>query len=91
LFIFDIEERKTVFSKSSGYSTNRVVITPTAINAVTKPDNFIVSVFSLIASIIGASIVTLPYLGAKNGIIIASVMIIFGAALSMYVSLLLVR
>jgi len=48
------------------------------------------SIFSLVTAILGSGTVTLPYLAAKNGIVIAILLIIFGAAISYFCGMLLV-
>ena len=49
------------------------------------------SIFTLITAILGSGTVTLPYLASKNGIVLATILIIFGAAISYFAGMLLVR
>ena len=48
------------------------------------------SIFSLITAILGAGTISLPYLSAQNGIVMAVILIIFGAAISYFCGMLLV-
>ena len=48
-------------------------------------------IFSLITWILGGDTISLPYLSAVNGIVIASVLIVFGAAVSYFWGMLLVK
>ena len=49
------------------------------------------SIFGLISFIVGAGIITLPYLAAENGVILSMIIIIFGAYISYFWSMLLVE
>ena len=49
------------------------------------------STISLISTTLGAGTVTLPFLASQNGIVLASILIIFGAGLSYFCGMLLVR
>ena len=49
------------------------------------------STFTLISSILGSGTVTLPYLSAQNGVVLATILIIFGAAISYFAGMFLVR
>ena len=49
------------------------------------------SIFSLITAILGAGTITLPYLAANNGIIVAIILILFGALISYFTGMLLVE
>ena len=48
------------------------------------------SIFSLVTAILGAGTISLPYLSAQNGIVLATLLIIFGAAISYFCGMLLV-
>jgi len=56
-----------------------------------KPGGMKGSVFSLITAILGSGTITLPYLANNNGIIIAIVLILFGATISYFCGMLLVK
>lgn len=49
------------------------------------------SIFSLITAILGAGTITLPYLAANNGIVVAIILILFGAVISYFSGMLLVE
>jgi amino acid permease len=49
------------------------------------------SIFTLITAILGAGTITLPYLAYQNGIVIAILLIIFGALISYFCGMLLVE
>ena len=42
------------------------------------------SIFNLIAATLGAGTITLPYIAAENGIVLAVILVIFGALISYY-------
>lgn len=49
------------------------------------------SIFTLITAILGAGTITLPYLAYQNGIVLAIILIIFGAIISYFCGMLLVE
>ena len=49
------------------------------------------SVFSLIAATLGAGTISFPYAIGQNGIVFGSILIILGAAVSIYTGILLVH
>jgi len=49
------------------------------------------SIFSLVTAILGSGTITLPYLAAKNGIVLTILLIAFGAAISYFAGMLLVK
>lgn len=42
------------------------------------------SVFTLITAILDSGVITLPFIAAKNGIVLAAILIVFGAAISYF-------
>ena len=56
-----------------------------------KPGGIHSSIFSLVVLSVGAGTLTIPYVFYQNGLFIGSVLLIFGALLSVYTGNLLVK
>ena len=69
--------------------TNEVAVKPSKLKLFEKGSVFM-SIFNLIAATLGAGTITLPYLAADNGIVLAAVLIVFGATISYFCGMLLV-
>jgi hypothetical protein len=69
--------------------TNEVAVKPSKFKLFEKGSVFM-SIFNLIAATLGAGTITLPYLAADNGIVLAAVLIVFGATISYFCGMLLV-
>lgn len=56
-----------------------------------KQGSLVGSVLCVLETCLGVGIITLPYLSAQNGIVLAVVLIIFGAVISYFCGMLLVE
>lgn len=56
-----------------------------------KQGTILASVFALLASTLGAGIITLPWLAVENGIVFAAILITFGALVSYFTAMLIVE
>lgn len=78
--------------RSPGRKISDILLSPARyVKKKFRPGGVKGSIFTLITAILGSGTVTLPYLAAKNGIVLATLLIIFGAAISYFAGMLLVR
>jgi amino acid permease len=79
---FEVEDEASSTTTSSSFLHS--------ITDMLKAGGVFSSMFSLFAATFDAGIITLPYLAAENGVVVAVILIIFGALTSYFCAMLLV-